>query len=75
MTRGGRGSRQEIAAFTSSTTFFSTTGLHRRSAPEVQRHVHRVAVGQNAEDAASDLGDEVIDTTNLGLEEAIEQAL
>jgi hypothetical protein len=26
--RGGRGTGQEIAAFTSSATFFSTTGLH-----------------------------------------------
>ena len=41
----------------------------------VQRHVHRVAVGQNVEYAASNLGDDVIDTTNLGLEEAVEQAL
>jgi len=29
---GGRGDGQQIAAFTSSTTFFSTTGLHFRSA-------------------------------------------
>lgn len=45
------------------------------AALEVQSRVHRVAVGQNAEYAASDLGDDVIDTTNLGLEEAVEQAL
>ncbi|NMM25233.1 MAG: AAA family ATPase [Phycicoccus sp.] len=45
------------------------------AAPEVQRRVHRVAVGQNTEYAASDLGDDLIDTTNLGLEEAVEQAL
>ena len=43
--------------------------------PEVQRHVHRVAVGQNVEYAASDLGDDVIDTTNLCIEEAVEQAV
>ena len=30
--RGGRGTGQEIAAFTSSVTFFSTTGLHALSA-------------------------------------------
>ncbi len=45
------------------------------AAPDVQRHVHRVAVGQNVEYAASNLGDEVIDTTNLCIEEAVEQAL
>jgi predicted ABC-type ATPase len=44
------------------------------AAPEVQRHVHRVAVGQNVEYAASNLGDDVIDTTNLCIEEVIEQA-
>jgi len=44
------------------------------ASPEVQRHVHRVAVGQNVEYAASDLGDDVIDTTNLCVEEAVEQA-
>jgi len=43
--------------------------------PEVQRHVHRVAVGQKVEYAASDLGDVVIDTTDLCIEEAVEQAL
>ena len=43
--------------------------------PGVQRHVHRVAVGQNVEYAASNLGDDVIDTTNLCTEEAVEQAL
>ena len=43
--------------------------------PGVQRHVHRVAVGQNVEYAASNLGDDVIDTTNLCIEEAVEQAL
>jgi broad-specificity NMP kinase len=42
--------------------------------PEVQRHVHRVAVAQNVQYAASNLGDDVIDTTNLCIEEAIEQA-
>ena len=42
---------------------------------DVQRHVHRVAVAQNVEYASSDLGDDVIDTTNLGIEEAVEQAL
>ncbi|MBE3074962.1 MAG: AAA family ATPase [Actinobacteria bacterium] len=45
------------------------------AAPDVQRHVHRVAVGQNVEYAASNLGDDVIDTTNLCIEEAVEQAL
>jgi len=45
------------------------------AAPEVQRHVHSVAVGQNVAYAASDLGDNVIDTTNLCIEEAVEQAL
>jgi broad-specificity NMP kinase len=44
------------------------------AAPEVQRHVHRVAVGQNVEYAASNLGDDVIDTTNLCIEEVVEQA-
>ena len=44
------------------------------ASPEVQRHVHRAAVGQNVEYAASDLGDDVIDTTNLCVEEAVEQA-
>jgi hypothetical protein len=33
------------------------------AASDVQRHVHRVAVGQNVEYAASNLGDGVIDTT------------
>jgi hypothetical protein len=42
--------------------------------PEVQRQVHRIAVAQNVEYAASSLGDDVIDTTNLGVDEAIEQA-
>jgi broad-specificity NMP kinase len=45
------------------------------AAPEVQRHVYGVAVGQNVEYAASNLGDDVIDTTNLCIEEAVEQAL
>ncbi len=45
------------------------------AAPDVQRHVHRVAVGQNVEYAAANLGDDVIDTTNLCIEEAVEQAL
>ena len=45
------------------------------AAPDVQRHVHRFAVGQNVECAASNLGDDVIDTTNLCIEEAVEQAL
>ena len=44
------------------------------AAPEVQRRVHRVAVGQNVEYAAANLGDDVIDTTNLCIEEAVEQA-
>jgi broad-specificity NMP kinase len=43
--------------------------------PDVQRHVHRVAVGQGVEYAASNLGDDVIDTTNLSIEEAVEKAL
>lgn len=43
--------------------------------PEVQRHVHRVAVVQNVEYAASNLGDDVIDTTNRCVEEAVEQAI
>jgi predicted kinase len=41
---------------------------------EVQRHLHRVAVAQNLRYAVSDVGDEVIDTSNLCLEEAVEQA-
>jgi uncharacterized SAM-binding protein YcdF (DUF218 family)/predicted kinase len=41
------------------------------AAPDVQRHVHRAAVGQNVEYAASNLGDDVIDTTSLGIEEAV----
>jgi broad-specificity NMP kinase len=45
------------------------------AAPDVQRDVHRVAVGQNVEYAASNLGDDVIDTTNLCIEEIVEQAL
>jgi broad-specificity NMP kinase len=45
------------------------------AAPEVQRHVHCVAVAQNLEYAASNLGDDVIDTTNLCIEEAVGQAL
>ena len=43
--------------------------------PEVQRHVHHIAVGQNLGYAASNLGDDVIDTTNLSVEEAVGQAL
>jgi broad-specificity NMP kinase len=43
--------------------------------PEVQRHVHRVAVDQNVDNATNNLGDNVIDTTNLCIEEAVEQAL
>jgi hypothetical protein len=43
--------------------------------PEVQRHVHRVAVAQNGQYAAANLGDDVIDTTNLCIEAAVEQAL
>jgi hypothetical protein len=43
--------------------------------PEVQRHVHRLAVAQNVEYAASNLGNDVIDTSNLRIEEAVEQAL
>jgi predicted kinase len=43
--------------------------------PDVQRHVHRVAVSQNVEYAASNLGDGVIDTTILSIEEAVDQAL
>src|SRR5665811_2177973 len=42
--------------------------------PEVQRQVHRVAVDQHVAYAASNLGDVVIDITNLDIEEAIEQA-
>jgi broad-specificity NMP kinase len=45
------------------------------AAPDVQRHVHRAAVGQNVQYAASSLGDDVIDTTNLCIEEAVEKAL
>ena len=44
------------------------------AAPDVQRNVHRCAVGQNVEYAAANLGDDVIDTTNLCIEEAVEQA-
>jgi broad-specificity NMP kinase len=43
--------------------------------PDVQRHVHRVAVGQGVEYATSNLGDAVIDTTSLSIEEAVEKAL
>jgi len=49
--------------------------LSRGANREVQRHVHRVAVGQNVEYAASDLGDGVIDTTDLCIEETVEHAL
>ncbi len=42
--------------------------------PEVQRQVHRVAVDQHVSYAASTLGDAVIDTTNLDIEQAIGQA-
>jgi len=45
------------------------------AAPEVQRRVHRLAVGQEVEYAASGLGDDVIDTNNLCIEEAVEQVL
>jgi hypothetical protein len=45
------------------------------AAPGVQRQVYRVAVGQNVEYAASNLGDDVLDTTNLCIEEAVEQAV
>ena len=41
---------------------------------EAQCHVHRVAVAQNVQYAASNLGDDVIDTTNLCIDDAIEQA-
>lgn len=43
--------------------------------PDVQRHVHRIAVGQNVDYAAASLGDDVIDTTKLGIAEAVDQAL
>jgi broad-specificity NMP kinase len=46
-----------------------------KATSEVQRHVHRVAVGQHVEYAASNLGDEAIDTSKLCIEEAVEQAL
>jgi len=42
--------------------------------PEVQRQVHRVAVDQHVAYAASNLGDAVIDTTNLDIEQAIGEA-
>jgi len=42
--------------------------------PEVQRQVHHIAVGQNAEYEASDLGDDVIDSSTLCNDEAVEQA-
>jgi hypothetical protein len=42
--------------------------------PEVQRQVHRVAVGQNVEYAAANVGDDLIDTTNLCIEEVVERA-
>jgi broad-specificity NMP kinase len=45
------------------------------AAPDVQRHVHCVAVAQNVECAASNLGDDVIDTSSLCVEEAVEQAV
>jgi len=40
--------------------------------PGVQRRVHRVAVGQSADFAAANLGDDVIDTTGLSIEEAVQ---
>jgi predicted kinase len=43
--------------------------------PEAQGHVHRLAVAENVGYAASNLGDDVVDTTNLGVEEAVDQAL
>jgi broad-specificity NMP kinase len=45
------------------------------AAAEVQHQVHGVAVGQNVEYATSNLGDEVIDTTSLGIEEAVERCI
>ena len=42
--------------------------------PDVQRHVHRVAVDQNAGYATSHLGDDVIDTSSLSNDKAVEQA-
>ena len=41
---------------------------------DVQRRVHRVAVAQIVEYGASNLGDDVIDTTNLCIGEVVEQA-
>jgi hypothetical protein len=45
------------------------------AAPDVQRRLHGVAVGQDVEYAASNLGDDVFDTANVCIEEAVEQAL
>ena len=42
--------------------------------PDVQRQVHRVAVGQSAGYEASDLGDDVINSSTLCSDEAVEQA-
>jgi len=42
---------------------------------DLQHTVHRVAVDQNVESAAANLGDHVIDTTNRSIEEAVQQAL
>lgn len=43
--------------------------------PDVQRHVHRVAVEQGVDLAAFNLGDDVIDTTNLSVEGGVDLAL
>jgi AAA domain len=45
------------------------------AAPDVQHRVHRVAVAQEVGYAASDLGDDVIDTTDLRIEEAVQRAV
>jgi len=45
-----------------------------KATPEVQRQVHRVAVDQHVAYAASNLGDDVIDTTNVCIEEVVDQA-
>ena len=46
----------------------------KNATPEVQLQVHRVAVDQHVAYAASSLGDDVIDTTDAGIEEVVEQA-
>lgn len=46
-----------------------------RAATSVQRDVHRASIIQSATMAAANIGDHVIDTTDLSIEEAVERAL